>query len=225
MKKVSLILAVITMTGCVYDQNGNKGILPADNTRTIQTVYQENENNSSENQENQETALPLDEAGNYIYDVGENSTINLPNGNSLIAGNQSTENKLFEMLNDETFTVSEDNTQNWITLDRVYFDTGSDELTNSSQTQLNNILAILNAFPEAEIKFGGYTDNTGSQQINQALSDGRAKSVMNTLASLGVDSSRMSAEGYGSEHPICAANDTDVCKAQNRRVDIRITKK
>ena len=168
MKKVSLILAVITMTGCVYDQNGNKGILPADNTRTIQTVYQENENNSSENQENKETALPLDEAGNYIYDVGENSTINLPNGNSLIAGNQSTENKLFEMLNDETFTVSEDNTQNWITLDRVYFDTGSDELTNSSQTQLNNILAILNAFPEAEIKFGGYTDNTGSQQINQA---------------------------------------------------------
>lgn len=225
MKKVSLILAVFTLVGCVFDQTGNKNILPADDTRTIQTVYQENESTTSVVEESQENALPLDEAGNYIYDVGEMTSIQLPDENSLSVGAQSTENQIYNMLSDEGFEVNEDRTQGWVSLDRVYFNTGSDELTSASQAQLENILAILSAYPTSEVKFGGYTDNTGSQQINQALSEGRAKSVMNTLATLGIDASRMSAEGYGSEHPVCPANDTDVCKAQNRRVDIRITKK
>lgn len=224
MKKVSLILAVFTLVSCVFDQNGNKGVLPADNTRTIQTVYQENES-SSPSEETQDTALPLDEAGNYIYDTGEMISIDLPDGNTLSIGSKSTENQLFEMLTDQGFEVNQDKTQDWVSLDRVYFNTGSDELTEASQTQIDNLVTLLNAFPETEVKFGGYTDNTGSQQINQALSEARAKSVMNILSTKGIESSRMSAEGYGAEHPICPANDTDVCKAQNRRVDIRITKK
>ncbi len=48
---------------------------------------------------------------------------------------------------------------------------------------------------------------------------------MNELVKLGVNASNIKAEGYGPEHPICPANDTPVCQAQNRRVDIRITNK
>lgn len=129
------------------------------------------------------------------------------------------------MLSDAGFAVSEDKTQGWVTLDRVYFETGSDQLTANSTKQVENIVAILKAFPEANVKLGGYTDNTGSQQINLPLSDGRAKSVMQSISGAGVAATRLTAEGYGAQHPVCPANDSDMCKAQNRRVDIRITQK
>lgn len=231
MKKVSLALAVLALVSCKFDQNGNKNILPASETNKARTTIETHtdEHGSSEKVE-EETATvsetkELDADGNYIYDVGEILEITLPNGEKLSIGKNSTENQLFSMLENTDFVVSEDKTQGWITLDRVYFTTGSDELTSASQQQIKNIVALLKAFPETEVKLGGYTDNTGSQQINQPLSDGRAKSVMNTINQAGVDASRMAAEGYGSEHPICPANDTEVCKAKNRRVDIRITKK
>ena len=45
------------------------------------------------------------------------------------------------------------------------------------------------------------------------------------LVKLGVDESRMQAEGYGAQHFVCAKNDTDICKAKNRRVDVKIVSK
>lgn len=226
MKKVSLALAVLALVSCKYDQNGNKNILPKDDTRNLQTVNpQQVETASAEEESIENETTSLDAAGNYIYDVGEIIEISLPDGTNLEIGSNSTENQLFEMLNNADFNVSENKTDGWVTLDRVYFNTGSDQLTDASNTQLSNIEKILKAFPTTEVKFGGYTDNTGSQEINQPLSEGRAKSVMNTIINAGIDSNRMSAEGYGSEHPVCVENDSEVCKAQNRRVDIRITKK
>lgn len=225
MKKVSLALAVLALVSCKYNQTGNKSIIPEDDTRTVQTVYSEVEVDVSTSEVKETESENLDASGNYIYNVGDMLKITLPDDTTLEIGKNSTENKLFEMLGNENYTVSSDKTQGWVTLDRVYFNTGSDDLTSTSKTQLNNILAILKAFPETEVKLGGYTDNTGSQQINTPLSEGRAKAVMNTLNTTGIDAARLSAEGYGSDHPLCPANDTDECKAQNRRVDIRITKK
>ncbi|MDG4946594.1 OmpA family protein [Weeksellaceae bacterium KMM 9713] len=236
MKKVSLVLAVLALTSCKFDQNGNKNIIPIGEIRpTQQTVSttaapQVDETNTeatatAATEETEVSTEKVDAAGNYIYDVGEMLEIELPNGEKMKIGANSTENQLFSMLNNSDFVVSADKTQGWITLDRVYFTTGSDELTATSQNQLDNIVALLKAFPGTEVKLGGYTDNTGSQQINQPLSEGRAKSVMNKIGNAGVDVARLAAEGYGSEHPLCPANDSDVCKAKNRRVDIRITKK
>lgn len=48
---------------------------------------------------------------------------------------------------------------------------------------------------------------------------------MNAVIGDGIAADRLSAEGYGPEHPVCPANDTDVCKAQNRRVDLRVVQK
>ena len=39
---------------------------------------------------------------------------------------------------------------------------------------------------------------------------------------LGIPADRVEAEGFGSQYPVCAANDTDACKAQNRRIDVRV---
>lgn len=167
----------------------------------------------------------LDAEGNYIYDVGDVTEISLPDGTKLSIGNNSTENKLFTQLNDANFKVSGDKTQGWITLDRVYFATGKADLTPVSEAQTKNVVAILKAFPSSMVKIGGYTDNTGDAAVNKQVSTGRARTVADQIIANGIDKSRIESEGYGADHFVCPANDTDECKAQNRRVDIRVTKK
>lgn len=164
--------------------------------------------------------------GNFIYDTGELFSIKLPNGTQIDSiGKNSTEARLFNFLNDSKYVVNEDSSKDWITLDRVYFNTNQSSLTAESNRQAKNIAQILLAFPDAMIKIGGYTDNTGTVEVNNAISLERAMRVQEELINQGIDSTRVSAEGYGQEFPVCPSNDTPECKAQNRRVDIRVSKK
>lgn len=168
----------------------------------------------------------LDTLGNYIYDVGADKTITLSDGSVLHVGENSTEAKLFEFLNSNNKTVDTvDKTKEWYTLDRVYFETGKSVLTAASQQQIKNIAAILKMFPNAQVKFGGYTDNTGAADVNTRISGERAKTALQETVKSGIAADRLASEGYGPLHPVCEANDTPECKAQNRRVDIRVTKK
>jgi len=178
-----------------------------------------------ENPDEEVTNSKIDSEGNYIYEIGNLFDLTLPNGMKLNVGENSTENKIFKFLNDANSTVSEDKTVGWVTLDRVYFSTGKADLTDVSETQIKNIVTILEAFPSATVKIGGYTDNTGDAEINQKVSTDRAKTVTDRIITNGIDQSRIESEGYGANHFVCAANDTDECRAQNRRVDIRVTKK
>ena len=164
--------------------------------------------------------------GNYIYNTGEVTTIKLPNNTTIEGvGENSTENKLFQFLNDANATVDTvDKTKGWISFDRLYFKTSSSELTDESKKQLNNIALILKAFPNATIKLGGYTDNSGNADSNLKLSAERANSAQAALVADGIEAARVAAEGYGQEHPV-ATNDTPEGKAQNRRIDLRVTKK
>ncbi|SET82711.1 OmpA family protein [Hymenobacter actinosclerus] len=165
-----------------------------------------------------------DATGNYVYDVGALSDISLPDGTSINVGANSVESRLFNFLNDANATVSDDKTQGWMSLDRVYFETGKANLTAESQAQLRNIAAIMKAFPGSAIKFGGYTDNVGKADTNLTLSADRANAARKMLMDNGVDAGRVAAEGYGQEHPL-TTNDTPEGRAQNRRVDVRVTKK
>ena len=178
------------------------------------------------------TVPAVDIRGNYdsinnrfVYDLGADREITLPDGTVMTVGDNSTEWKLYDFISNDGNTVSDDKTQGWITLDRVYFETGSNNLTADSKAQLDNIAAIMKAYPNAKAKFGGYTDNSGSDDINVPLSNDRANAVMNDVVNAGIDAARVDAEGYGSQHPVCPANDTPTCMAQNRRVDIRVTAK
>ena len=167
-----------------------------------------------------------DEAsGNYIYDVGSPTELRLADGTTLTVGANSTESRLYQFLNDASQTVNDaDKTQGWISLDRVYFETGKASLTAESQAQLRNIAAILKAFPNAAIKLGGYTDNVGQADRNLTLSADRANAARKAVMDNGIDAARVQAEGYGQEHPL-ASNDTPEGRAQNRRVDVRVTRK
>jgi len=115
---------------------------------------------------------------------------------------------------------------NWIVLDRVYFETGKSILTAESAAQVSNIATILKNFPAASIKLGGYTDNTGDAEVNKKVSAERAKIVAQELIKAGATANQVvEAEGYGPEFPVCPANDTPECRAQNRRVDLKVATK
>ena len=162
-----------------------------------------------------------------MFIIGNEIEIKLNDGNTLRVGENSTEAKLYNMLNSPDFKIdTDDKTKNWVTFDRVYFETGKSVLTTSSQAQVQNIAAILKNFPSAAIKIGGYTDNTGDAAVNKKISDDRARYVMNELIKLGAGKNQVTeAVGYGPEHPVCPGNDTPECKAQNRRVDLKVAAK
>ena len=114
--------------------------------------------------------------------------------------------------------------ETWFTFDRLEFETGSATLTPGSQPQLRNIVEILRCYPNVTVKFGGYTDNVGDPASNQRLSEARADNARQTVIGMGIDQSRVEAQGYGQEHPV-ASNDTAEGRQRNRRIDIRVTKK
>ncbi len=112
----------------------------------------------------------------------------------------------------------------WFSMDGITFDTNKATIRKESDAQLNDIAEILKAFPKIEIKIGGYTDNTGNAKANKKLSSNRANAVKKALVSKGIQSARLEAEGYGSDHPV-AGNDTEAGRQQNRRIDVRVTQK
>ncbi|MEI9943356.1 MAG: OmpA family protein [Chitinophagaceae bacterium] len=169
----------------------------------------------------------VDSIGNFIYDVGSDKEIKLADGTTLMVGENSTEAKLFTMLSDATWTIDTvDKTKNWVVLDRVYFETGRSVLTAASQAQVKNLAAILKNFPNASLKLGGYTDNTGDSAVNKRVSEERAVIVARELINMGVGVHQVKeAVGYGPEFPVCPENDSPECMAQNRRVDLKVATK
>ena len=71
-------------------------------------------------------------------------------------------------------------------------------------------------------EIAGHTDSKGTEEHNQTLSQQRAQSVAQYLATRGVKIERMIAVGAGEKHPV-ASNDTDAGRAQNRRVELTLT--
>jgi outer membrane protein OmpA-like peptidoglycan-associated protein len=133
------------------------------------------------------------------------------------------EAQLVAFIEDKTKPVDK---TTWFNFDRLQFKTGSAELeAEKSKDQLANLAEILKAFPKVKLKIGGYTDNQGAAAANKKLSLDRAKAVVKALTGLGAAAARLSPEGYGPEHPVCAANDTEECRAQNRRIAVRVAAK
>ena len=166
-----------------------------------------------------------DSAGSAISDaaakLGAFFKRKLPSGLELNIPELGIENKLIQFIEDSGKPVDK---TTWFNFDRLLFNTGQATLRPESQEQLTNIAAILKEYPKVNIKLGGYTDNTGSAAVNKKLSQDRAETVLGELVKLGVDKSRLEAEGYGPEHPV-ASNDTEEGRAENRRIAIRVTQK
>ena len=103
----------------------------------------------------------------------------------------------------------------------ILFDKGKDVLKPEAKESLGKAAATLKG-SDTNIIVQGHTDSTGSDAVNQPLSERRAYHVRDFLAASGVPSSRMSAVGYGSSRP-AVANDNDADRALNRRVQLEIS--
>jgi outer membrane protein OmpA-like peptidoglycan-associated protein len=105
------------------------------------------------------------------------------------------------------------------TLQRVGFEASSARLAPDANRTLDDLAAILKAYPSARVRLEAYTDNAGDAAANETLARERAEAVKTALASRGVDAARIETAGYGPERPM-ASNDTEAGRARNRRLDL-----
>ncbi len=112
----------------------------------------------------------------------------------------------------------------WFNFDRLLFDSGSATLRPASQEQINNIAAIMAAYPNVHLEVAGFTDNMGGNGSNRELSRNRANAVVAALVDKGVSPDRLTVGAYGAQNPT-ASNATEEGRAQNRRVAMRVTQK
>jgi len=113
----------------------------------------------------------------------------------------------------------------WYDFDHVNFKIGSaDQLEAGSEGQLQNLVAILKAFPEAKIKIGGYTDKTGDEAKNLKLSADRASFIKSWLGKQGVGAQVIAADGYGSKFATVDASASNEARAVDRKMAVRFAK-
>ena len=108
-----------------------------------------------------------------------------------------------------------------ITLKNVFFDSGKAILKKESYAALNELYDALRMKPAMVIEIAGHTDNVGSKEANQLLSEQRAVSVRAYLIRKGIAANRIQAKGYGDTEPV-AYNDSSEGRQQNRRTEVRI---
>ncbi|WP_332032007.1 sodium-translocating pyrophosphatase, partial [Kaistella sp.] len=167
----------------------------------------------------QEVRGGLNADGDYVYDTGNVQEVKLTD-KSILMGQNSQIYALYNGIKLKDQALLDPNT--WFTIENLHFQSGSSDLKPGSEAQLTNLAEILNAYPNVRVKLGGYTDNTGNSDTNMKLSSLRAQTARLKLLELGIAGDRVEAEGYGPLFPVCEANDTDECKAQNRRIDVRV---
>lgn len=153
----------------------------------------------------------------------ESTKVRLVNNTELDAYRGGVEEKLVNCLNDDACQAGKDQ---WFDFDNINFETGSARLTPESQAQVNNIVAILKAYPKARIKIGGYTDKTGNESANQKLSQDRAEAVTAAIKAGGITSAQLEApEGYGSSFAKVSETASDEERRADRRISVQLREK
>ena len=109
-----------------------------------------------------------------------------------------------------------------VTLGDVLFTSGEAGLKKTSSGNLERLVTFLDQYPDRTATIEGYTDNRGSDESNQVLSQRRADAVKSYLVERGVSSDRLVASGGGEGSPV-AGNDSAAGRQQNRRVEVIIT--
>ncbi|HMQ59118.1 MAG TPA: OmpA family protein [Flavilitoribacter sp.] len=104
----------------------------------------------------------------------------------------------------------------------LLFGVDSYQLNQNTRSNLNQLSDILAKYEDTDILIEGHTDNTGTEDHNQTLSENRAKSVSGYLIQRGVVFNRFTTVGYGENQPV-ADNATAAGRQENRRVEVAIT--
>jgi len=113
---------------------------------------------------------------------------------------------------------------NKVILNNIFFDTNKFDLKPESLAELDKLVEFMMLNPTLHIEISGHTDNVGSTQANQILSENRAKSVYQYLIINKIDAGRLVYKGYGETQPI-APNDNEDGRKKNRRTEFKIISK
>ena len=105
---------------------------------------------------------------------------------------------------------------------KILFGFDKSEINASAKGNLNELVTILNKYPDTDIEIQGHSDNVGTTDYNQTLSERRAAAVSSYIKSKGILGSRISIKGFGESTPKYS-NDTEEGRTLNRRVDFLIT--
>ena len=108
----------------------------------------------------------------------------------------------------------------WAYMSFMLFDFDSAVIKAEAETALQEAVKVAGMHPDLKVEIQGHTDNIGAAEYNMELSKRRAQAVRDYLAAAGVDSRRMTVEGFGSTMPV-APNDTEENRARNRRVEFK----
>jgi len=109
-----------------------------------------------------------------------------------------------------------------VVLKNVFYEVDKYDLKQESGAELQKIMGFMKKNPKVKVEISGHTDNTGTKQHNQLLSENRARTVYEYLIANGVDKNRLAYKGYADDKPI-ASNNTEAGKAKNRRTEFTIT--
>ncbi|MDP1697946.1 MAG: OmpA family protein [Xanthomonadaceae bacterium] len=119
----------------------------------------------------------------------------------------------------ESLTARRDARGEVMTLSGDVFAPGQAALRAEARANLARVVAFVQGNPAASVRIEGHTDDRGSDNLNQVLSQKRAEAVRKALIEEGVDGSRLQAVGMGENQPV-AGNATEQGRARNRRVEV-----
>lgn len=122
---------------------------------------------------------------------------------------------------DYNFYIEPEEEPELITLQNLIFSRGSDVITESSYTELDNLVTYLESRPSLIIQLEGHTDFAGNAEANMALSQARVDAVKEYLIGKGVKKNRVLTKAFGGTQPLYTER-TDEAKTKNRRVEVRV---
>ena len=109
-----------------------------------------------------------------------------------------------------------------LTLGDVLFDTGASTLKPGAMTTIDRLAQFMRDYPERSVRIEGHTDAVGAEQLNQRLSEERARAVEGALLARNIEADRISTVGYGEARPV-ASNETQAGRQQNRRIEVVVS--
>lgn len=197
--------------GKITDKNTGKPVvstLELNNLATHQTI----------------SHIQTDDAGNYFMTlpVGKDYAFNVNSkgylfySDNFLMANKSPDSTYIKNILLEPIASNAS-----VVLKNIFFEVNKYELNPESQTELDNLVRLLNENPTMEIEISGHTDNVGKPSDNMVLSNNRAKAVVNFLISKKINPGRLVAKGFGETKPL-ADNKTEAGRLQNRRTEMRV---
>lgn len=144
--------------------------------------------------------------------------VDLPGGRKLSVAEHSFNYSLAQYL-----ATKGSKTPKIFTFDNLTFETDSARITAQAQQNVDDLIQIMQAYPNLAIRIEGNTDSTGDDAINDPLSAQRAQAVKDALVKAGIQASRVTTRELGDTKPV-ASNQTEAGRQKNRRIDVVVTK-